>query len=284
MNSPSFYAPAPELDRADAAFAAYLSVLRERNGDATFDRREARMTEVFDHPTARARLQIDGARFNRNYGKFAETDVSMEETALLAFVKINAGEAYGVSVTSVARAAMHNRPEPCFQVEKVLMHEEEFHTRLLVGAVKHFEGVQVGDAWRPSWPLRVLIGALVRVPSALFHPVLLGAEIAGVYAFNWLLSRLGTLFPNDPLVRESMEARLVEILTDEVGHIAYNRILVGATGRKVAARVARAVGESHRIMSRELIALGFDDATIAGVEGFDYAQLPEQVKRNAFFV
>ncbi len=282
--SPSFYAAAPEADRADAILTDYLSVLRARNGADAFDRREARMASVFDHPTARARMSIDAGRFNRNYGKFQETDVSMEETALLAFVKINAGEAYGVSVTSKARAALLDRPEPCFQVERVLMQEETFHTRLLVGAVKHFDGLHVGDAWRPSWPLRLLIGALVKVPSALFHPVLLGAEIAGVYAFTWLLNRLGSLFPNDPLVRESMEARLIEVLTDEVGHVAYNRILVGPTGRKFAARIARAVGESHRVMSRELVALGFDDTVIAGVEAFDYAQLPEQVKRNGFFV
>ncbi len=281
---PSFYDPAPETDRAEATLAAYLQSLHDRNGDdAAMSRREARMHERFDHSTVRAGIPIDRERFNRNYGAFTETDISEEEAALLAFVKINAGEAYGVGVTTAARAALLDRPELCFQVEKAVLAEEGFHTRLLVGAAQHFDGLNIGDAWRPTWPLRLLIGALVRVPTAVFHPLLLGSEIAGVYAFNWLLNRIGTLFPNDPLVRESMEERLIDVLTDELGHIAYNRIQVGAAGRAVAGQIAQWVCQSHRVMSRELIALGFDDDAIAGVARFDFGHLPAQVRRDGFF-
>lgn len=280
---PSFYAPAPERADAEAAFAAYLQSLHDKNG-ADFERRETRMRSVFDGRTERAGLPIDADRFNRNYGSFDEPDVSAEEAALLAFVKINAGEAYGVQVTTAARAAMLDRPELCFQVEKAVLQEETYHTRLLVGAIQHFDGLALGDAWRPTWPLRLLIGALVHVPAAVFHPILLGSEIAGVYAFNWLLQRIGSLFPDDPAVRESMEERLVEVLVDEVGHIAYNRVQVGALGRSVAAGMARAVCESHRVMSRELLALGFDDAAIAGVGRFDFGDLPAEVRRRGFFV
>ena len=81
-----------------------------------------------------------------------------------------------------------------------------------------------------------------------------------------------------------MEERLIEILIDEVGHVAYNRILVGKMGRSVAGVIARMVSKSARIMNKELLALGFDDKTLRGVEGFDYMQLPEEVRRRSFFV
>jgi hypothetical protein len=70
--------------------------------------------------------------------------------------------------------------------------------------------------------------------------VLLGAELSGLHAFNWLLNRLKTLFPNDAAVRESMEQRLMDVLVDEVGHVSFNRVQVGGTGRALARKVARA--------------------------------------------
>jgi len=280
----SFYDAAPQPERAEHLFDAYLDFLSARNGAGTsFDKREQRMADVFDNSPVRANMHVDKDRFNRNYGSFKERDISIEETALLSFVKINAGEAYGVEVTTAARSHLWELPESKYKVEEVVGQEETYHTRLLVGATQHFDDLQVGDAWRPAWPLRVLIGAMVRVPESMFHPIVLGAELSGVHTFNWLLHRLSDLFPDDPQVRESMEERLIEILIDEVGHVAFNRILVGDSGRKWSARIARQVSEGQRVMNKELIALGFNSDAIKGVETFDYDQLPQEVKDNSFF-
>lgn len=276
---PSFWGNAPEHGRADDVYTSYLDFLRARNG-VDFEARDARMADRFDRITVRAGVDIDRERFDRNYARFRERDVSREELALLAFVKINAGEAYGVERVAAARAGGDGLAD---RVKDVLSREELYHTRLLVGATGHFDGLAVGAAWRPTWPLRLLIDGLVHSPDALFHPILLGAEVSGVYVFHWLLLRLGELFPNDPQVRESMEERLEEILVDEIGHVAYNRVQVGAAGRAVAGRVARLVTEAHRVSSPELRLLGLDDATIAGVERFDYADLPKSIRDRAFF-
>ena len=285
MQTTSFYSTAPVASSRDAGdqLGAYLAFLHARNG-SDFARRDQMMAQRFDHSSVRASILIDSERFNRNYAEFTERDVSPEELALLAFVKINAGEAYGVEVTRKARKREWDNDKVLDVLEQVVLHEEDYHTRLLVGAAQHFEGLEINDAWRPAWPLRLLIGALSYAPKAMFHPIVLGSEISGVHAFNWLLERIQTLFPDDPKVRESMEERLIEILIDEVGHVAYNRILVGKMGRSVAGVIARMVSKSARIMNKELLALGFDDKTLRGVEGFDYMQLPEEVRRRSFFV
>ncbi len=280
---PSFYSTTPSVPEQEPLLNSYADHLIARNGEG-FTRREERMASLFDQTDVRSSIHVDEGRFNRNYGAFKEKDIPVEEVALLAFVKINAGEAYGVEVTSKARAHLMARDEPKYRAEKIIAEEEEFHTRLLLGATLHFEGLTVGDAWRPAWPLRLLIGGLARFPEWLFHPVLLGSEISGVYSFNWLLNRVQTLFPDDPLVRESMEQRLIDILIDEIGHIAYNRIMISKRGMPYARKLAGLVTDGQRVMTPEMLALGFDENVMRDVSAFDYDQLPAVVKDAAFFV
>lgn len=278
----SFFSSTPPESEQDTLLNAYQDHLIARNGRG-FDKREDRMAEHFDQTDVRASIHVDEGRFNRNYGAFKEKEIPLEEVALLAFVKINAGDAYGVEVTSKARAHLMARDEPKYRVEKVIAEEENFHTRLLLGATLHFEGLTVGDAWQPAFPLRLLIGGLARFPEWMFHPVLLGSEVSGVYAFNWLLNRVQTLFKDDPQVRESMEKRLIDILIDEIGHIAYNRIVISERGLPWAKRLAGLVTDGQRQMTPEMVALGFDKNVIRAVDNFDYEQLPAVVKENAFF-
>ena len=117
----------------------------------------------------------------------------------------------------------------------------------------------------------------------LFHPILLGAEISGVFTMTWLLERMGTLVPGDPAVRESMERRLIEVLIDEVGHVAYNRIAVSQAGVRVAKPMAGMVSLSHDQMTPELVALGYGAAR-KRLGSFDFRDLPEEVRRRAWFV
>ena len=277
----SFYAPIPELHRSEDLLRAYRDYLHARNGPA-FAIRDERM-KTFDPALVHADMPIDNARFNRNYGRFAERDVSEEELALLAFVKINASEAYGVEVVTKARANLPLAPGIAGEVERTVTGEERYHTRLLVGAAGHFDGLTIGDEWRPALPLRALIAMLTRLPKRLFHPVVLGAEIAGVYTFDWMLRRMKTLFRDRPAVRESMERRLIEVLIDEVGHVAFNRVMVGSIGRVVSRPIAKLVLHNHRVSGRELIALGYGTAELGNIDRFDFADLPEEVRRRAFF-
>ncbi len=283
MNTPSFYTAAPEPHRADDALAAYLAFLGERNG-ADFKRRDDRMAQQFDPGRVHARAPIDGARFNRQYAHADVNALSVNELALLAFVKINAGEAYGVKVVSAARARRRRTTTLASQVEDTVTHEEHYHTRLLLGAAGHFDGLHVTGAWHPAWPLRLLIGSLAHVPPGVFHPLLLASELAGVHAFTWLLHRLDTAFTDEPEVRESMQARLIDILIDEVGHVAFNRIMVGQAGRAVVRPLAWAVANGQRLMTPELQALGYSSSALGRFDRFDFSHLPAEVRARAFFV
>jgi hypothetical protein len=216
----NFFGPTPDLNRSEALLHDYRAWLAKRNGEG-FAVREALMRTTFDPTQLALTLPVDAARVNRNYASFQERDVSPEELALLAFVKINAGEAWGVDAVSKAREKQQERPGVAAQIEKLVIGEEHFHTRLLVGAAGHFHDAKgqrlaMTGAWTPPAPLRLLIGGLVVAPRTLFHPLLLAAEVAGVFAFSWLLGRLKTLFPDAPAVRESMEKRLHEVLVDEL--------------------------------------------------------------------
>jgi hypothetical protein len=263
---PSFYATVQDREHADDLFRSYLSFLETRNGDLFaedgFAAREALMDGFAAHDAV-FQGGFDNAVFNRNYEKLQDKDLTDEQLALLAFVKMNAGEAYGVEVMSGARAELMARPEPLYVLERVLSREETYHTRMLVGATGHFPGIEVQGAWRPAWPLKLLMFALAKFPPSLFHPILLGAEISGVFTMNWLLGRLATMFPDDPGVRESLEHRIIEVLIDEVGHVAYNRICVGPRGMSAGRTLAAGVCKSHDDLTPELNVLGYAEAWFA---------------------
>ncbi|MEO0602178.1 MAG: hypothetical protein AAF211_12125 [Myxococcota bacterium] len=263
----------------------YLGFLEQRNGsvDGAFATRDARMAELHV-PAPDASAPIDGATFRRNYAAYDGEGLSREALALLAFVKVNAGEAYGVELTRAAREHLHAGDDAYARVERTVLREEDYHTRLLLGVVNHFDDVEVTDAWTPHWSLRLLIGGLVSVPGGLFHPLLLGSELAGVFQFDWMLRQVGHLFPDDPQVRESMEQRLIEILVDEVGHVAFNRIMTNRVGVGVAERIAGAVLSAAPMMTPELQALGLDGEARRQLARFDYRDLPDEVRRRAFFV
>lgn len=98
-----------------------------------------------------------------------------------------------------------------------------------------------------------------------------------------MLRRLGTLLPDLPDVRESMERRLIEVLIDEVGHVAYNRVAMTTAGLPFVRAGAGAVLNSVPYTMPELVALGFDAEAQRGLQSFDYADLPEEVRSRAFF-
>lgn len=283
---PSFYAPIPESAREDLLLA-YREFLERRNGtmDLTrgFSRREEWLREAASWE-GQYRGPVDGEAFNRAYASFDEVKhLSLPEVALLTFVKANAGEAYGVEVVTRVRQKRQDGTSLFHQVERLLGFEETYHTRILIGATQHF-GVKVEGAWRPDLRLRLLIGTLAYAPGLFFHPVLLASEISGVFVFQWMLKRVGEIFREQPAVRESMEQRLVEILVDEVGHVAFNRMAVGPLGLSSARRMAAGVLHGVSGTTPELKALGLSEHEMSGLEGFDLHHLPEEVRRRAYFV
>lgn len=283
----SLFGTIPDGQREDL-LQDYLAFLARRDGalDAhgRFAHREAWLAEASRTAAAHPRPMAQ-ATFEAQYAaRRPDATLPPEHVALMAFVKMNAGEAYGVEAVGRAREKVwRERPDAFSRVEQLLGNEERYHTRILVGAAEHF-GVKAEGAWRPPLMLRLLIGGLVHVPRGMFHPVLLASELAGVFQFNWTLRRVGELFRDQPAVRDAMEARLVEILIDELGHVAFNRLAVGqgglATARRLAALVARGTVE----MTPEVAALGLTPRVVAEeFPRFDLGALPAEVRQRAFF-
>lgn len=287
MPAESFYAPITESPREDQ-LQAYLTFLEKRNGtlDPTqpYPHREEWL-KGSEQWQARHRGEIDPQAFDASWqGLQLGADSTPEEHALLAFVKMNAGEAYGVEVVSRMRHGRKPGTALFDRVERVISNEETYHTRILVGATRQFGLEPPKGAWKPPASLKVLIGTLAYSPKAIFHPVLLGAEISGVFTFNWMLERVRVVFRDQPEVRDTMEQRLLEILIDEIGHIAFNRLAVGPWGLATARRLGGQVAKASTGMFPEYAALGFDKEALRAFDRFDYTSLPEEARRNAFFV
>ena len=287
MSPRSFY-QAADLPQREALLAEYLQFMSQRNG--VFDpslggyvRRQAHLQRL-QSSTIRYRGQIDSEHFHQLYDRF-RPDSSLDRALLvaLAFVRLNAGESYGVRVTAGVREARRGEASDLLsQVEHEVTREEDIHTQLLVGAAAHFD-LEVAGAYRPSLPLKLLIHSIAYSPKVLFHPILLASEVMGIYTFNWMLNQLSTLLPEDPDLRELLEERLIEVLIDEVGHVCFNRLAVGPTGLKLGRFLVPIVVDGVPKMTPELGALGFDRSVKRAIRGFDFSDLPQQVREQSFF-
>ena len=277
------FSPVDTLQR-EALLRDYLAFLRVRNGPLLASGRYAHRERSLDEmqsSSVRFKGTFDQAQFDRLYaGQGSEDEASLGRLLLVAFTRINAAEAYGVNVVSDVRQFQSDSSDLMHQVQHVLHNEEHYHTRILVGATCHY-GVEAPGAFVPPLPLKILIHSLARCPKMWFHPILLASEIGGVFMVNWLLERLGQ-WVEQPDLREALEERLIEILIDEVGHVAFNRLAVGDVGLEVGRRLAPLVASSMPAITPELKLFGFDEA-VRHMGDFDIDQLPRDVLDRAFY-
>jgi hypothetical protein len=282
----SFYQSVDESDRT-ALYRDYVKFLGRRNGEMDFQRRRYARREEHLHALAASPARFAG-RFDealfrsqyRSYDRAQETSPATQ--LLLIFCKINAGEAFGVEIMREARKAFFERTEAQYQAEKIIATEEEYHTRLLVGSTQYF-GVEINQAFVPPLPLKILIHGLAKMPQRFFHSVLLAAELSGVYTFTTLLEATRTILKDQPEVRDAMEERLCAVLIDEIGHVSYNRLALGSAGLR-AARWLYPLVQKSVAAGPEFQALRAYAPEAPGLAAFDFRHLPEEVRRNSFFV
>jgi hypothetical protein len=265
--------------------AAYHKFLTDRDGvmdleNRQLSRREKRM-ERYERPVSTVR-DIDRELFAKQYDSFdSKAEMPPEILLLLALVKINAAEAYGVSTCydAVERRAMKNG-DPC---ELTVLVEETYHTRILVSTALSY-GIDVQTAYKPPAALRGLIGAIGKSPTAIARPLTLASEVLAVLMFLNLLEKARAVLRHDPELRDSVEERLCEIITDEIGHMSYNRACIGPLGMAEARAILPVVAIGLSGAFPEMKTLG----AMSSASGDEVAsltggrRLPEQIVRSAF--
>jgi hypothetical protein len=278
------FSPLP-LEARRANRAAYTKFLADRDGvvdleKRTLTRREEGMAR-YTKPLSRVR-GMDRALFDAQYASFNPKLATPAETLLLiALVKVNAAEAFGVNQTyekMSRRARKHNDT-----LELTLLVEETYDTRILLSSAVLY-GIEVTAPFKPPASLRGLIAGIVHSPEFISRPLTLAGEILGTLVFLNLLEKARDVLRHDPELRDSVEERICEIMVDEIGHISFNRMCLGGAGLAQTRAILPLVAMSLSRAMPELTALG---AVSSGSEG-EIASLvtgrglPEHVRKAAF--
>jgi len=283
----SFYGPVDDTQR-ERTLKAYIGHLNERNGlldaaSCTLPNREASLG-VMNASGVRFPGLLAQADFDRLMAKWDPSDPALtpEMLALICLCRMNDGEAYGVRLVKAAQAKRNEGVNDVrTNVISFAQEEEEYHTRILKGSAHHFD-IHVTDDYKPSMALKVFIHALAQAPKPFFHPLLYSSELAGIFLFNWTLNRIREMI-KEPTLREVLEQRLMEILVDELGHVAFNRLVLTERSRGIGRILAGQTVKSMTLLTPELAALGFDTKAQGGFASFDVDQLPEEARRRGFF-
>ncbi len=286
--SNSFFGKVDDTQR-QPLLEAYLEYLNRRNGQieqgtGRLPLREVSLEEM-NASKVRFAGQVPQAEFERLYANFSASDpqLTREMLTLLLFCKMNAGEAYGVRVIKAVHARRkHQSQDLASRAILFAQEEEEYHTRILVGAANYFN-IRAEGTYNPKPALRVLIGSLAYAPKPLFYPILYGAEVAGVFIFNWTLNRIRSTIQGQPDLLEAMEQRLIEVIVDEIGHVAFNRLVLSEAQRQMGRALAWVTLRGLPSMTPELRAMGFGPSALREFDRFDLGSLPEEAVRRGFF-
>ncbi len=167
------------------------------------------------------------------------------------------------------------------RLERLVLLEEVYHTRLLLSATALF-GVRVTEPARPVATTRAIVAGIAGLPEAAARPVTLAGEILGIATFLRLAGAVRRVFRAAPEVRDALEERVTEVLIDEVGHMSYNRLLAGQGGFAALRAILPVVALGTRGALPEAERLGILPVPVREAASFDLSSLPEEVRRRAF--
>ena len=266
---------------------AYRSFLADRDGVVdvqrrTLTRREEQMKR-FETPLPRVR-DMDREAFTAQYTRFDARDSKLtpELLFLLAMVKINASEAFGVNASfgDALKRTLANDDD----LELRILIEETYHTRILLSSALLY-GITVNGPYTPPSALRILIGSIAHTPESISRPLVLASEILGSLMFAEMLALAGQVLKHDPELRDAVEERIVEILVDEIGHISFNRLHLGAAGLAQARLLLPIIAKGLSSAIPEARALGAMPSNPAAKLSCLTTPrgLPEQVRSKTFF-
>ena len=258
---------------------SYRQYLLDRDGvpDATWSSLHRRDDGLARHSAAKVRFDgpVDADLFRAQYLSYSpRRETSTGLLLLLAYVKVNANEVYAVDTLMASGCLISD-------IERLVLLEETYHTKLLLGASDRY-GLSVPGAARPPAALRMLINLITRLPVSMRHPLALAGEILGIAVFTRLLEATRVALDDQPALRDALEARVMEVFVDELGHLSYNRLLVNDTGMEATRRLLPliligfqdAYPELDRILGRSL--------SVEDLTSVRFDAMPEEVRSKGF--
>jgi hypothetical protein len=277
------FAAAPK-DLRRARLQEYRHYLVDRDGEMDLQQRTlSRREEAIRRYESRPALvrDMDEVEFRKQYAAFEKRKMlAPEMLLLLALVKVNSAEAYGVARNfnrTMDRALKDDNDS-----ELRILLEEGYHTRILLSTANRY-GIEIREPYHPPSALRVLIGGIATAPMAIARPLTLAGEIIATLMFAKLVGVTQRVLKHDPETRDAVTERVVEICTDECGHISYNRMHMGPAD---LAQTRLILPMTARIMASvfpELVALGaYPVDVMQELPLLDPRRLPECVRDQAF--
>jgi hypothetical protein len=277
------FSPIPQSLRRER-LEAYAAFLAERDGEPDFERRTLAKREAAAASFEATPLRYDGpfaaALFEDQHRRYdGRRPTSAEVALLLIFAKINANEAYGVD--RVTRKARPDGDDLRAHIERLVLLEEVYHTRLLLSATGIF-GVRVTEPALPTAVTRAIVAGIADLPEIAARPITLAGEIMGILTFHRLIGGVRRVLGAHPEVRDALEERVTEVLIDELGHMSFNRLLAGPGAFSALRPLVALFALGTRGALPEAEAIGILPISPREALSFDPAALPEEVRRRAF--
>jgi hypothetical protein len=248
---------ATSKDLRQTRLQEYDRYLIERDGDVniherTLSKREVSIKKHEDKPAITHAM--DETEFRKQYASFDKRKtLSQEMLLLLALVKVNSAEAYGVARSferTLTRATKEGN-----ESELRILCEETYHTRILLSSANHY-GIEINQPYHPPSVLRIMIGGIATAPMAIARPLTLAGEFIATLIFTKLLEVVPRILKHAPEVRDAIEERLIEICTDEHGHISYNRLQANPRDFVELRMILPIIARVMQTIFPELVALG----------------------------
>lgn len=218
--------------------ANYLGFLRAKDGslnygDETLSIREDVVKQRAQRPVLWKGAPVDKEAFK----EFLDAKITKESGLdprllwLIAAAKANRYERYAVNIhlDEYRLSNYQNVPEE----KAYVLLEEEYHTRILKDACAVC-GLDFTLEDPPAL-MAFFIRRIVSLPDAINLMLLIG-EVLGTHVFLMMYDRC-SLFSEDPETETRMRQLCLEILADEIAHVALSRYLV----HPVILRIADAV-------------------------------------------
>lgn len=272
------FRPMPKAER-EAYARDYVQAMRARDGapdpeTRTLETRERFFREQVEGQPVRweGTPLVDPEVFARNLDRHRpEEGLDTATLWALASAKINRGERYGVELGLRLRGPMALDPEDPHTWQEL---QELYHTRILRDVVETL-GLKMSMS-PPRLSLKLLIGAMTRLPKPIANVVIFLAELIGATVFGRMLERGRELFASQPAVLDRIETLYGQILADEIGHVRLMRGTLGpaqlavarALVRPMARRMVRDVPEVDRLFGRREIARSVARVTLADLDGW----------------